>query len=98
MNWLPRGAAEAVVGIHYAFLGYLLVGGFVAWRWPRTLIAHLMAATWGVLIVTMQLDCPLTALQNWLREQGGQSAVPGFIDTYVRSTFYPPRALLATPS
>ena len=89
MNWLWRGAAVVVVGAHYAFLAYLLVGGFLAWRWPRTLVAHLMAATWAVLIVVMQLDCPLTALQNWLREQRGQPAVPGFIDTYVRSIFYP---------
>jgi len=39
-----RLLADGVAGVHYAYLAYLLVGGFVAWRWPRTLVAHAIAS------------------------------------------------------
>lgn len=87
---LWRWGADTVVLVHYGFLAYLIVGGFLAWRWRRTIWLHLMAATWAVLIVVAHLECPLTALQNALRSRAGQARVSGgFIDTYVRGTFFP---------
>lgn len=85
-----RWLALAVVGLHFAYLAYLLGGGFLAWRWPWTWLVHLLAAIWAALIVTTAVPCPLTAAQNWLREQGGQPPVTGgFIAHYVRGVFYP---------
>lgn len=90
MSGVWHWAADGVVLVHYAFLVYVMVGGFLAWRWPWTIWLHALAAIWAVLIVTAHLDCPLTALQNALREQAGQPALrTGFIDTYVRGTFFP---------
>jgi uncharacterized membrane protein len=90
MNDVWRLAADAVVGLHFAFLAYLLVGGFLAWRWPRTIVLHLLTAIWAVLIITTKVPCPLTFLQNEFRRMAGQSEVSGgFIKVYVRGTFYP---------
>ena len=85
-----RLLADGVAGIHYAYLAYLLVGGFVAWRWPRTIVLHAIAAVWAVLIIATPVPCPLTAAQNALRERGGQPPLrESFINTYIRGTFYP---------
>jgi len=85
-----RLLADGVAGVHYAYLAYLMVGGFVAWRWPRTIGLHLVAAAWGVLVIANLVVCPLTAAQNALRERGGEPPLSqSFIDLYIRGTFYP---------
>jgi hypothetical protein len=85
-----RWLALAVVGVHFGYLGYVVVGGFVAWRWPRTITVHVMGAVWGLLVISGALPCPLTWLQNVLRRDAGEPALMGsFIDTYVRGVFYP---------
>lgn len=87
---LERVLTGVVVAVHYAFLLYLIVGGFLAWKWPRTIWLHLVAAAWAVLIVTVGALCPLTFAQNWLRERQGQPPLrTGFIQQYVTGTFYP---------
>ena len=85
-SWL----AVAVAGLHYAFLAYLVTGGYLAWRWPRSLTLHILAATWGFVVVAARLPCPLTALQNWLRRRAQEPALArSFLDTYARGVFYP---------
>ncbi|MGI8760478.1 MAG: DUF2784 domain-containing protein [Jatrophihabitantaceae bacterium] len=85
-----RWAGDAVVLVHFGFLAYLIAGGFLAWRWPWTIWLHALAAGWAFLIVVVRVDCPLTALQNVFRAHAGQRRLgAGFIDTYVRGTFYP---------
>ncbi|WP_234359516.1 DUF2784 domain-containing protein [Plantactinospora sp. BC1] len=86
-----------VLALHFGFLGYLVLGGFLAWRWPRTIWLHFGAAAWGVLVTAAQLVCPLTYLEHWARRRAGESDVGrGFIDRYVEGVFYPERyALLA---
>lgn len=99
---LYRWLALVVVVLHFAFLVYLPLGGFLAWRWPRTIVLHVAAVSWAVLTLAAHLPCPLTELQNRLRELSGQPALGNtFINTYVRGVFYPAdhenatRALLA---
>ena len=90
MHTLSIGLADAVVGVHYAYMAYLVVGGFIAWRWPRTIWAHAVAVAWAVAIVTTKVPCPLTALQNTLRESAGRPPLSdSFINLYIRGTFYP---------
>jgi hypothetical protein len=85
-SWL----AVAVAGLHFAFLGYLVTGGYLAWRWPGTLALHLLTATWGFLVVAASLPCPLTALQNWLRNRAQEPGLAhSFLNSYVRGVFYP---------
>jgi hypothetical protein len=85
-SWL----AVAVAGLHFAFLAYLVTGGYLAWRWPRSLALHILAASWGFVVVAASLPCPLTAAQNWLRHRAQQPGLASsFLDTYVRGVFYP---------
>jgi uncharacterized protein DUF2784 len=90
VNNVWYGLGDGIIAVHYAYLGYVLVGGFLAIRWPRTIAVHVLAVTWAVVIVTTKVPCPLTALQNQFRENaGGQPLSGSFIDLYVRGTFYP---------
>ena len=85
-----RGLADGVVAVHYAYMAYLVVGGFIAWRWPRTIWLHVLAVGWAVAIVVTKVPCPLTALQNHFRESaGGRPLSDSFINLYIRGTFYP---------
>lgn len=90
MDTMWRALADVVVGVHYAFLAYLVVGGFIAWRWRKTIWVHAGAAVWGILIIVTKVPCPLTALQNQFRENAGMHSMgTSFINIYVRGTLYP---------
>ncbi len=78
--------------LHFAFIGYLLCGGFIAWRHPRTIWLHLIAAAWAVCITVIPyLECPLTLIERWARDGGGMDPLPdgGFIAYYITGVFYP---------
>ncbi|WJK39904.1 DUF2784 domain-containing protein [Solwaraspora sp. WMMA2056] len=78
--------------LHFGFLAYLAVGGFLAWRWPRTIWLHLCAAGWGVLVVAANLSCPLTVAEHWSRRRAGQVGFDeGFVDRYLSGVIYPER-------
>lgn len=84
-------AVVVVVASHLAFVGYVVVGGLLAVRWPRTLVLHGAAALWGILIVTTRLDCPLTWLERRARAAAGMAPLPpeGFIAHYLAGVLYP---------
>ena len=88
MLW--RLLADGVALVHGAFLAYVVLGGLVALRWPRTLPLHLAAAVWGLLVIAASVRCPLTTAEDWLRVHGGETPLPGgFIDRYVEGVLYP---------
>jgi hypothetical protein len=77
---------------HFSYLAYLLAGGFLAWRWPRTVWLHLLAAAWGFAVVAGHLSCPLTYAENWSRRRAGEVGLTqGFIDHYIQGVLYPAR-------
>jgi hypothetical protein len=87
-----QALAQAAVAVHFLFLAYLLVGGYLAWpaRWRWTVLAHLAVVGWGISIVTVGQNCPLTWLENWARERAGQRGLArGFVDTYLTGVIYP---------
>jgi Protein of Unknown function (DUF2784) len=87
---LSRGLADAVVAVHYAYMAYLVVGGFIAWRWRWTIWTHALAVAWAIAIIATKVPCPLTALQNHFRQSAGERPLSdSFIDLYIRGTFYP---------
>lgn len=81
----------ASVVAHFAYLVYLPSGGFMALRWRRTFWLHLPAVCWGLGVVTMDLPCPLTALEQRARTLAGMDPLPttGFVDRYVAGVFFP---------
>jgi hypothetical protein len=83
-------AADAVVVIHFAFIAFVLIGGFLAWKWLRIAAVHVPCAAWGVMIEFRGWICPLTPLENALRQAAGDPGYSGgFIDRYIASLIYP---------
>ena len=88
--------AEVVTLLHFGFLLFLALGGFLAWRWPWLVVPHVAAVTWGVLSVAAGLLCPLTGWEDWARRRAGEQGLPrGFIDTYLTGVIYPAEYLVA---
>ena len=82
--------ADAVVVIHLGFVVFVAVGGFIAWRHPLALVAHVPAVGWALGIVTVGWPCPLTRVENSLRDRAGADAYEGaFIDRYLAGVLYP---------
>ena len=87
-QWL----VNVILTAHFVYLAYLLLGGFLAWRWTKMIWPHLAAAVWGVLIVFNLVACPLTIAEVWARRLAGDEPVNGgFIDRYVTNVIYPGR-------
>lgn len=87
---LFRLLADLVVAVHALFVAFVVLGGFLAWRWPRLAWVHVPAAVWGVLIEYAGWICPLTPLENEFRMRAGLEGYPGgFIEHYVIPLLYP---------
>ncbi|WP_228001507.1 DUF2784 domain-containing protein [Nocardia australiensis] len=86
---------DVTAAVHFAFVAYVVVGGFIAWRWPRTVWLHVLAVSWGFSTVLFGFACPLTYLENWARLRAGDAGLPssGFIDHYLTGVIYPESAL-----
>ena len=77
-------AADLVAVTHAAFIAFLLVGGFVAWRRPRLAWAHIPAVVLTAAVFAFGADCPLTDLEKHLRHQAGERAYrDGFVAHYL---------------
>ena len=81
--------ADGVVVVHVSFIGFVAVGALLAWRWRWLVWLHVPAVVWGVGIIAIGWDCPLTPLEKWLRRQDGQSYEGGFVDRYLEGVVYP---------
>lgn len=83
--------ADAVVAFHFCFILFAVFGALaVAWRWKLRWL-HLPVLAWAAGIMTVHGVCPLTPLENQLRESAGQAGYEGgFIDHYLVPLIYPP--------
>lgn len=80
-----------IVAVHFALVGYVVVGGFLALPWRRTMWLHAPAVLWGIAIGAKQVDCPLTWAERWARARAGMPPLPpdGFIAHYITGVIYP---------
>ncbi|HEV2087053.1 MAG TPA: DUF2784 domain-containing protein [Cryptosporangiaceae bacterium] len=83
--------ADAVMLLHFGFLVFVTLGGFLAWKWPKAWVVHLVAVVWGALVVNFPVECPLTTAENYFHELAGEAGLPpaGFIDHYIENVIYP---------
>jgi hypothetical protein len=88
--------ADAVLLLH-ALVVLFIVGGFVAiwigaarhWRWihePRLRFAHLCAISIVALLALLDVPCPLTVIENWLRHSTADNK--GFIEYWLGNLIY----------
>jgi len=83
--------ADLVVTLHLAFVLFTVLGGLLALRWRWIPWLHLPAAAWGGFVELTGRICPLTPLENWLRNAAGGPAYEGdFIEHYLVPIVYPP--------
>jgi hypothetical protein len=96
---LYRVLADLVVLLHAAFVAFVVVGeiavlyglargrGWARAFWFRWL--HLASIAFVVLLSWLGATCPLTDLENSLRERGGEVGYPGdFISYWVRELLF----------
>jgi hypothetical protein len=82
--------ADALVAMHLAFVIFVVAGGILVLRAPWVAWLHVPAALWGAAIALGGYICPLTPLENSLREAGGGTAyTTGFIEHYIVPVLYP---------
>ena len=87
---LSRFLADIVVAAHLAFVVFVALGGLLVLRWPRLAWLHIPSAVWGVAVEYAGWICPLTPIENALRERAGLAAYRGdFIEHYVLPLLYP---------
>jgi Protein of Unknown function (DUF2784) len=91
----PRLLADAVLVFHALFIAFAVFGGLIAvWRRGKTygflLCLHLACAAWAATIVIMGWICPLTPLEQTLRQAAGQQGYANsFIEHYLLAAIYP---------
>ena len=91
MELLSRIAAEGIVVVHLIFILFVILGGLALFKWPWMIWVHVPAAVWGGLVELVGAPCPLTPLENHLRQAGNADAYSGgFIDHYIMPIVYPP--------
>jgi hypothetical protein len=85
--WL---AANLVFVLHFAFVCFVVLGGFLVFRRPRLVWLHLPVVFWGAAVEYLGWFCPLTPLENYLRRAAGQEGYTGgFIEHYLLPLLYP---------
>jgi hypothetical protein len=88
--WYQAGA-DLVVLVHLLFIGFVVGGVFLTWRWPAIIWTHIPAVGYGALVEFVGFTCPLTLLENGLRQRAGEAGYSdGFISHYLVKVIYPP--------
>lgn len=87
----PSLVADGLVLLHALFIAFVVLGGFLALRWPAVAYLHLPCLLWGIAIELGGFICPLTPLENqWRLAAGAGGYSGGFIDHYIMPLIYPP--------
>ena len=85
-----RALADTTVVLHLGFVLFVVLGGLIVARWRRLAWVHLPAAAWAAWVEFADWLCPLTPVDNWLREQGGGTTYSSsFIEHYLLPILYP---------
>jgi len=90
MQFTYKFLADFVVVLHLLFIVFVISGGLLAVKWPKTAYLHIPAVLWGAYIEFTGGFCPLTPLEIKWRIAAGQEAYEGgFIAHYLLPIIYP---------
>lgn len=83
--------ADIILVVHFVFILFvvggqvmILAGAGAGWRWIRNFhfrLCHILAISLVAAMAWAGKLCPLTLLENTLRESSGQ---PGYTDSFIR--------------
>lgn len=83
-------AADALLVVHFWFIGFVVLGGLLVLKWRWLVFLHLPAAAWGALIEFLGWLCPLTPWEQQLRRAAGESGYDtSFLEHYLMPLIYP---------
>jgi hypothetical protein len=82
--------ADFVVVLHSFFVLFVLLGGFLV-LWKSSMAwYHIPVVFWAASIEFFGWICPLTPLEDMLREKGGVAGYDtGFVEHYIMPILYP---------
>jgi hypothetical protein len=85
-----RVMADLIVVFHLAVVVFVIAGGLLL-LWRRWVAwVHLPVVAWVIFAECFQRMCPLTFLENSLRDRGGGEAYQGdFVSHYIVPVLYP---------
>jgi hypothetical protein len=83
--------ADIVMLAHFGFILLVVFGGLLALQWQRIALVHLPAVFWALFLeLKPGTICPLTPLEQTLRQRAGQpSYAGGFVEYYLDPIIYP---------
>jgi hypothetical protein len=82
--------AALAVAAHLVFVGFAVLGGLLALRWPQVVWLQVPAAAWAAVVELTERVCPLTLLENELRRRAGLDPYSSdFAARYVLPLLYP---------
>jgi hypothetical protein len=82
--------AAAVLVLHLLFILFVALGALLVVRWRWIAWLHVPAALWGAFVELSGGICPLTPVENSLRELAGAASYEGsFIERYLTAWIYP---------
>ena len=82
--------SDLVVVIHFAFVIFVVAGGLLLFLRRWLVFLHVPAIIWGALVEFARWICPLTYLEDALRERSGLAAYRGdFVTHYLLPILYP---------
>lgn len=86
--------ASTTAAVHFLSLLYIGLGGFLGWKWPKSLFVHVFFAAWGFVVILARLPCPLTLVQDHFRHVQGKPSLPGgFNEYYIYGEIIPRESL-----
>lgn len=90
---MHRLVARLALWVHLGFVGFTILGGFLAWLMPSVLLPHIASAAWSARQGIQRTPCPLSRLENWGRRGAGREEMhhEGFIKHYFEGRVYPQR-------
>jgi Protein of Unknown function (DUF2784) len=89
MIW--RLLTNLTVGLHSAFIVFVVLGGVLARRYRWLIPIHLLTVAWAVYVEARPgIICPLTPLENQFAMRAGEAGYSGgFVDHYLIPIIYP---------
>jgi hypothetical protein len=87
---VARTLADFVLGLHFAFIVFAVLGGFLVLWEPRIAWLHVPSVVWSGYVNLFSQVCPLTPLENRFRYLAGQAGYEGgFVQHYIAPVVYP---------
>ena len=87
---MSKVGAELVLFLHFCFVLFAVLGGFLGLVDMRWLWAHVPVVAWSAIVNLADWTCPLTPLEQALRARAGAAGYEGgFITHYIGPVVYP---------